>query len=469
MKKNYLSYSILILSIVLLLVVFTFFSCKKVDPVRPAFTPYYVQHSPSISEQNNTTLLKSDPLVTDTQKESEDDQPVFCYAIYAPKLDLEEVEAQISSFIQQEIASAQLMYNEDAALNLDYTLDVFAHTLGQIKFFGFSCPLSNQKPGDHLIYKAFLYHASSGTVYSFGDIVQEDERETLYQGIDAVVSSQIQTEISSSALSDETLLYALHFTEQGLNFVFPANTFAENQSDELSVLLPYDSISSCISDLFYDLLADYLPARGRQIDPDKPMIALTFDDGPSKYTQFIADLAEQYGGRVTFCVVGNRIDQYRDTLIRVSDAGHEIANHTWEHKKLTSLSYEEAKTQLQKVDDKVYELTGKHLHFIRPTYGSVNDTLKQLSNDLKMPLANWAVDTEDWKSRNADAVYHACMSTVKDGDIVLFHDLYESTYHAIERLIPELTAKGYQLVTLSELVEYSGQSIQYGHIYRDVK
>ena len=93
---------------------------------------------------------------------------------------------------------------------------------------------------------------------------------------------------------------------------------------------------------------------------------------------------------------------------------------------------------------------------------------RQLSKDLQMPLANWQVDTEDWKSRNADSVYQTCITQVNDGDIILFHDLYESTYHAIERLIPELTAKGYQLVTLSELLEYSGQQPEYGHIYRTI-
>ena len=148
------------------------------------------------------------------------------------------------------------------------------------------------------------------------------------------------------------------------------------------------------------------------------MIALTFDDGPSKYTVPIAELAEQYDGRVTFCVVGNRIDQFSDSLIRVSEAGHEIANHTWEHKKLSAISYEEAKNQIQKTNDKVRELTGKPTKFIRPTYGSVNDTLRQLSKDLQMPLANWQVDTEDWKSRNADSVYQTCITQVNDLSLI---------------------------------------------------
>lgn len=87
---------------------------------------------------------------------------------------------------------------------------------------------------------------------------------------------------------------------------FPAGTFGQTQSEELKIVISYETIAPCIEEPLYTLLTDYLPKRGRAIDPDKPMVALTFDDGPSKYTVPIAELAEQYDGRVTFCVVGNR-------------------------------------------------------------------------------------------------------------------------------------------------------------------
>lgn len=446
----------------------SFSACKKVKPAPPVFAPYYTAHTPSVSEQKEAVLLSSDPQLVQEETKSSEVTPRFCYAIYKPSLDLEAVDGQISAYLQGQIDAASTLYNEDAALNLDYTLDILAGKLGQLKFFGFSCPLTDQQPGQHQITKAFFYDAVNGTILSSADLFISEQINTLYQLIDDAVYAQAQLEISSSDLSSNALLYCLSFDEQGMQLCFPAGTFGEDQGSEIKVTLPYETVASCIEAPLYTLLADYLPKRGRTIDPDKPMIALTFDDGPSKYTVPIAELAEQYDGRVTFCVVGNRIDQFSDSLIRVSEAGHEIANHTWEHKKLSAISYEEAKNQIQKTNDKVRELTGKPTKFIRPTYGSVNDTLRQLSKDLQMPLANWQVDTEDWKSRNADSVYQICITQVNDGDIILFHDLYESTYHAIERLIPELTAKGYQLVTLSELLEYSGQQPEYGHIYRNI-
>lgn len=446
----------------------SFTACKKVKSARAVFAPYYTAHTPSASEQKDAILLSNDPQPAQDEEEDSEIAPRFCYAIYRPSLDLSATDAQISAYLQGQIDATSTLYNEDAALNLDYSLDIFAEKLGQLKFFGFSCPLSNQQPGEHQIRKAFFYNAIDDTMLSFTDLFISEQTNLLYQSIDEAVYAQAQLEAASSNLSSDTLLYCLSFEEQGMQMCFPAGTFGQTQSEELKIVISYETIAPCIEEPLYTLLADYLPKRGRAIDPDKPMVALTFDDGPSKYTVPIAELAEQYDGRVTFCVVGNRIDQFSDSLIRVSEAGHEIANHTWEHKKLAILSYEEAKNQIQKTNDKVQELTGKPTTFIRPTYGSVSDTLRQLSTDLKMPLANWQVDTEDWKSRNADSVYQVCMAQVKDGDIILFHDLYESTYHAIERIIPELTAQGYQLVTLSELLEYSGQQPEYGHIYRTI-
>ena len=86
-----------------------------------------------------------------------------------------------------------------------------------------------------------------------------------------------------------------------------------------------------------------------------------------------------------------------------------------------------------------------------------------------MPIILWSVDTLDWKSKNADAVYNAVMSTVQDGDILLFHDIYDSTIDAVERLIPALMDEGYQLVTVSEMGEAKIGGLEAGHVYTDLR
>ncbi|MDR3121279.1 MAG: polysaccharide deacetylase family protein, partial [Clostridiales bacterium] len=171
-------------------------------------------------------------------------------------------------------------------------------------------------------------------------------------------------------------------------------------------------------------------------DPKKPMIALTFDDGPSKYTAKVLDALNKSGGRATFCMVGNRIGDNAKTAKLVAEQGSEVIGHSWDHKQLTKLSAAAIKAELVKTNDAIEAATGSRSKLYRPPYGSVNDSVKKISKELGLSMINWSVDTLDWKSRNADTVYKNIMADAKDGSIVLCHDLYESTLKAVERAIP---------------------------------
>jgi len=199
------------------------------------------------------------------------------------------------------------------------------------------------------------------------------------------------------------------------------------------------------------------------------MIALTFDDGPSKYTSQVLNILEKYNVRVTFCVVGNLVNARKDTVKRAFNLGCEIIGHSWDHRNLSKLSAEEIKKELIDTSSVIESVTGVSPKLYRPPYGAVSSTLKKASADLGYAMINWSVDPEDWKTRNADAVYSAVMSHVKDRAIVLSHDLYGTTADAYERIIPELISKGYQLVTISELMYYSGKTLEAGVVYNSGK
>lgn len=217
--------------------------------------------------------------------------------------------------------------------------------------------------------------------------------------------------------------------------------------------------------LLDNIMGAFYKPPGRVIDPSKPMVALTFDDGPSKTTTKILDILEQYDARATFCVVGYLLDDYADTLRRAVSQGSEIASHTWSHKSLTSLSDGDIKKDLTRVNDAVREITGVTPVFVRPPYGSYNTRVKTVAGSMDMSLAYWSIDPRDWETRNAQSTYNAVMRDVKDGSIILCHDSQPSTGTAMEKIIPELIARGYQLVTLSELIKYSTGSIDAGKIY----
>jgi len=110
-------------------------------------------------------------------------------------------------------------------------------------------------------------------------------------------------------------------------------------------------------------------------------------------------------------------------------------------------------------------ITGAALPFFRPPYGSVDDSLRNVARELGFALINWSVDPTDWDTRDADLIYTAIMSDVRDGSIILSHDIYSATADAMRRVIPALIADGYQLVTVSELLYYRHGALEAGRVY----
>ncbi len=203
---------------------------------------------------------------------------------------------------------------------------------------------------------------------------------------------------------------------------------------------------------------------GAALDPSTPMVALTFDDGPySPVTLRITDLLQKYKAHATFFIVGNRAEEYSDAIRAEVDTGCELANHTWDHEhNLTKVGADTIKQEVQQCNEKLAALTGITPKLLRPVGGAHNETVDA---SVGMPMIIWSVDTQDWKSRDASSVISRCMSSVKDGSIVLMHDLYPSTAEACETIIPQLVEQGYKLVTVSEMAAARGYTLEPGQAY----
>lgn len=210
---------------------------------------------------------------------------------------------------------------------------------------------------------------------------------------------------------------------------------------------------------------EQVPA-GRQIDPSRPMVALTFDDGPfAPVGNQIMDCLAQYGGKATFFVVGSRVSAYGAEMQRMAAEGHEIGNHTYEHKTLTKLNGAQIQSQINLCNDAVQAACGVRPSLVRPPGGAKNNTV--IAN-VQAPVIMWSIDTRDWKTRNAAKTVNAVMSQVRDGDIVLMHELYSQSGAAALEIIPRLTEAGYQLVTVSEMAALRGGAAPggvYFHFY----
>ena len=188
------------------------------------------------------------------------------------------------------------------------------------------------------------------------------------------------------------------------------------------------------------------------IDKNKPMIALTFDDGPgyNKASDKILDVLEKYNARATFFMVGQNAAEHPDNVKRKVKLKCELANHTWNHNHYGS---NVSKEDILKATNAIKKASGGYAPTaFRSPGGNTTELIRKECKAEGMPLYYWSLDTQDWKSRNADAVYNAVMKNVKDGDIILMHEIYGSTADAVERMVPELIKKGYQLVTCEELV-----------------
>lgn len=202
----------------------------------------------------------------------------------------------------------------------------------------------------------------------------------------------------------------------------------------------------------------------RFIDPNKPMVALTFDDGPSQYTPRIVDVLNKYNSKGTFFVIGSSVKSNKELIIDMIEDGHEIGNHSYNHKDLTTISKDELYKQIVGTDDLLEIYTGHRTKIMRPPYGKNNEIMNK---NIYKPIILWSLDTRDWENKNAEVVKNNILNNVKDGDIILMHDLYDSTAEAVEMVVPELIKRGYQLVTVSELMEYQGINLVSGQVYRD--
>lgn len=202
------------------------------------------------------------------------------------------------------------------------------------------------------------------------------------------------------------------------------------------------------------------------IDPTKPMIALTFDDGPSQYTWDIVKTLADNHSRATFFEVGNRISTHQAAIDYVIANHNEVASHTFDHKDLTKVSREEAWAQVENTDWMMWAEHDVYITLVRVPYGAENATVLDVLKEKNHPNINWSVDTLDWKSKNKDMIADEILTKAKDGDIVLMHDVYEPTAQAVAIVVPKLIEQGYQLVTVSELMKYKGIEMESGVTYR---
>lgn len=179
-------------------------------------------------------------------------------------------------------------------------------------------------------------------------------------------------------------------------------------------------------------------------------IALTFDDGPHPYyTEQLLDGLKERGVKATFFVTGEHAELHPEIIKRMNEEGHLIGNHTYSHIQLQKNNREEFKAQLLKTNEVISNITGKEVLYVRPPYGTWD---KKLETELNMFPVLWTVDPKDWCSDNVASVTQKVVSKTEENDIILMHDYYESSVTAALKAVDELQEKGYEFVTVEEIL-----------------
>ena len=192
-----------------------------------------------------------------------------------------------------------------------------------------------------------------------------------------------------------------------------------------------------------------LPALSKTACPPK-YIALTFDDGPSsKYTPILLDGLKERGVHATFFLMGKNIEGKEDIVKRMSEEGHLIGNHSYEHIQLTKAGPKAVCEAVEHTQEQIEAITGKRPEYIRPPYGDWNEELEE---EIGMTPVLWSVDSLDWKLKDTGKILRRVLKDVKDGDIILLHDIFPSSVEAALELIDILQKEGYVFVTADELL-----------------
>lgn len=189
-------------------------------------------------------------------------------------------------------------------------------------------------------------------------------------------------------------------------------------------------------------------SKNKPVEINNKFIALSFDDGPSIYTDQILDILDKYDAQATFFVIGNKANNFKETLKKIVNNGNEIGNHTYTHKWLSTLNENEFLNEINKTNEIIKEITNFDIRLLRPTYGSISNKQKKLTD---LDISFWDIDTLDWKIKNVDKIVNKVINKVKDLDVILMHDTYKRTVLALEIIIPELKKQGYEFITISEL------------------
>lgn len=310
-------------------------------------------------------------------------------------------------------------------------------------------------------YLSIINDYSTNEEMKLTDLIKEEKVEEYNNKIEELLYLKYPKFIAD-ILKNEKVKKSYLFRDNELVIYYNDYKIEPKVDEILYLKVNYNEIKDYIN--FTTILdKEYENESGYNYNNSKKSVAITFDDSPNKNkTNKVLNYLKDNHFHATFFVVGEKSLYNKDILINIKNNGNEIGSHTYSHGNMGKMDNEEIIEDYNKVNAIYKNIFNEDLKYLRPPYGIIKDNQINL---LDVSYIMWSLDTNDWKHRNSDYLVNYVLDNIKDGDIILFHDSYNSTVEAIEKLLPILYSKGYQVMSVSELAELKGQSINTQKVY----
>ncbi len=326
--------------------------------------------------------------------------------------------------------------------------------------------------------KTFHYNRKNKTHLSINDYLTEDKA---LEKLSIFSYYYMMQHIEENSLEiDEKLVKQItavdldnyehfFFKDEGLEILFPLYKISAEYDEMIKIIIPSKEINQLLKDQYKikenEKEKEQIVPKKRDLAKykDKKLIAFTFDDGPSgTTTNRLLDGLEKYDAKVTFFVLGNRVEANRNTLKRAYQEGNEIGSHTYNHRNLLLLNDYARIQEIKETNQVIENIIGIKPTLLRPPYGNINEETKKISN---MHIIEWGIDTLDWKTKDKELIAKEIVDNAYDGAIVLLHDIYEFSVEGALLAMERLEQEGYAFVTISEMAKLKNITLDYTTLY----
>ncbi|WP_341980725.1 polysaccharide deacetylase family protein [Rossellomorea oryzaecorticis] len=403
---------------------------------------------------------------------------LFTSSISTPITKSDALNSQINAWIQKqqnefmkEVKINEAFINKDKRAHLNINIDtakvndhIYSLTLESYQYTGRASGKKEIQP--------FTINLETEKVLALQHVVKDNTEKKIASLVkkEILADNNLVMYVFEDILNEvlkEPSEWKWSLNKDGFTLHFDESEIAAGAAGSVNIEIPIEKMAPYLDEEILEGLkektVDELPEEvtpdNVDLDPDKKVVALTFDDGPHpKVTPEILSTLDEFDAKATFFMLGNQAEYYPSVAQEVAQEGHEIGNHTTSHMNLTNLNKEEIIKEIQTSNQLIKKASGQTPSVFRPPYGAFNEDVKEYIKEKNTPLVLWSVDSLDWQSRNANDVNKKVKEEIVSGSIILLHDIHPSTAEALPKLLESLEREGYQFITISQLLSLQGQS-----------